>query len=150
MAKKANKAATAIKPAKAKAATADAKTKAAKPPKEKKVSALAAAAQVLANASEPMNCQALIEAMAGKGLWSSPHGKTPAATLSAAILREIKLKGKEARFRKTDRGLFAVSLVAQLAKTCHRSRRGPTSAKRWPTAPFQFLAKTGCENGEAK
>jgi len=66
--------------------------------------ALDAAAKVLASAKEPMNCQALIEAMAAKKLWSSPGGKTPAQTLYAAISREINEKGKESRFKKTDRG----------------------------------------------
>ncbi|NUQ48226.1 MAG: hypothetical protein HUU22_19600, partial [Phycisphaerae bacterium] len=41
-----------------------------------------------------------------QGLWTSPAGKTPHATLYAAILREIGDKGGEARFRKADRGLF--------------------------------------------
>jgi hypothetical protein len=49
----------------------------------------------------------MIEAMAKKGLWSSPGGKTPHATLYSAIIREISVKGKESRFKKTDRGNFA-------------------------------------------
>jgi len=53
-----------------------------------------------------MRSQELIEAMAEAGLWKSPGGKTPHATLYAAMLREISAKGKEARFTKTDRGLF--------------------------------------------
>jgi hypothetical protein len=44
--------------------------------------------------------------MAAKNYWSSRNGQTPAATLYSAILREIKTKGKEARFKKSDRGLF--------------------------------------------
>ena len=32
-----------------------------------------------------MNCQEMIEAMAAKGYWKSPGGKTPAATLYSAI-----------------------------------------------------------------
>jgi hypothetical protein len=44
--------------------------------------------------------------MATQGLWTSPGGKTPAATLYSAIIREIKLKGGEARFRKVERGKF--------------------------------------------
>jgi len=48
----------------------------------------------------------MIAAMAEQGLWTSPAGKTPHATLYAAILREIGAKGGKARFRKTDRGLF--------------------------------------------
>ncbi|MBX3356498.1 MAG: DUF3085 domain-containing protein [Phycisphaeraceae bacterium] len=83
--------------------------KAAKQPKTKKAkrtSALDAAAQVLAGAKEPMTAGALIDAMAKRDLWKSPGGKTPHATLYAALIREIKAKGKDARFRKTDRGLF--------------------------------------------
>ena len=48
-------------------------------------------------------------AMAEQGLWSSPAGKTPHATLYAAMLREITAKGKEARFTKVDRGLFEIN-----------------------------------------
>jgi hypothetical protein len=76
------------------------------PSKAKRVSALDAAAHVLAGASKPMSAGDLIQEMEAKKLWTSPGGKTPAATLSAAIGREIKDKGKEARFKKAERGLF--------------------------------------------
>jgi len=82
-------------------------TKKAQQPKPKRTSALDAAAQVLAGAKEPMTAGALITAMAERGLWTSPGGKTPHATLYAALIREIKAKGKDARFTKTDRGMFA-------------------------------------------
>ena len=78
-----------------------------KPPKEKKLSAIDAAAQVLAASKDPMNCKELVEAMAAKSLWTSPGGKTPHATLYSAIIREIALKGKDSRFVKKDRGQFA-------------------------------------------
>jgi hypothetical protein len=81
--------------------------KKAKEPKAKKVGALDAAAQVLATSKEPLNCKAMIEVMAKKGLWTSPGGKTPHATLYSAIIREIAVKGKESRFVKKDRGQFA-------------------------------------------
>ena len=81
--------------------------KKAKPQKEKKLSAIDAAAQVLAGSKEPMNCKALVEVMAKQSLWTSPGGKTPHATLYSAIIREIALKGKESRFVKKDRGQFA-------------------------------------------
>jgi hypothetical protein len=48
----------------------------------------------------------LVAEMEAKGLWKPPEGKTPEATLYAAIIREIAAKGKEARFKKHDRGLF--------------------------------------------
>jgi hypothetical protein len=95
------------KPTKAKPAPSKkAKPKSAKP---KKLSALDAAAQVLAASKEPLNAKQMIEAMAAKGLWTSPGGKTPHATLYSAILREVGTKGKEARFKKTDRGHFAAN-----------------------------------------
>jgi hypothetical protein len=91
-------------------ASAPATPKAKKAPKEakpKKLSALDAAAKVLGEAGEPMTTKAMIEAMAAKGYWTSPGGKTPHATLYSAILREIGTKGKEPRFKKTERGKFA-------------------------------------------
>ena len=75
--------------------------------KAKKLSALDAAAKVLAETGQPMTCAALIETMAAKGYWTSPGGKTPSATLYSAILKELKTKGANARFKKTDRGQFA-------------------------------------------
>jgi hypothetical protein len=76
-------------------------------PKEKKVSALDAAAKVLAEEGQPMTCKEMIEAMAAKGYWTSPGGKTPEATLYSAILRELGTKGEQARFTKTERGKFS-------------------------------------------
>ena len=73
-----------------------------------KTSALEAAAKVLAEAAEPLNAKQLIERMAEKGYWTSPAGRTPSSTLSAALQREIKTKGKESRFQKTERGRFAL------------------------------------------
>lgn len=83
------------------------KAKPARNAKPKKLSALDAAARILAASKEPLNAKQLIDAMAAKGLWTSPGGKTPAATLYSAIIREVSTKGKEARFKKTDRGHFA-------------------------------------------
>ena len=75
----------------------------------KRVSALDAAATVLKKAGKPMRSRELITAMSEQGLWKSPAGKTPHATLYAAILREIQKAvetGRVTRFRKSDRGLF--------------------------------------------
>lgn len=98
-----------------KASTKTAKTKTAKPVKTtakadaKRLSQIEAALAVLAKAGEPMNCKAMVEAMAKQGLWSSPGGATPDATLYASILRDINTKGKDARFKKVDRGQFALA-----------------------------------------
>lgn len=72
----------------------------------KKTSALDAAAKLLAASKEPMTTKELIDALAAKNLWKSPGGKTPDRTLYSAILREIATKGKEARFKKSERGKF--------------------------------------------
>jgi hypothetical protein len=72
------------------------------------LSALDAAAKVLGETGQAMNCQELIAAMAAKGYWSSPKGRTPAGTLYSAVLRELQTKGDQARFRKTERGKFAL------------------------------------------
>jgi hypothetical protein len=82
------------------------KTKAVKEKKPKRVSALDAAAQVLAASEVPMRAKEMIAAMEAKGLWTSPGGKTPEATLYAAIIREIAAKGTAARFKKHERGVF--------------------------------------------
>jgi hypothetical protein len=76
--------------------------------KEKKLSALDAAAKVLGEAGVALTCPEMIEAMAAKGYWSSPAGKTPAATLYSALLRELQTKGADSRFVKTQRGQFAL------------------------------------------
>jgi hypothetical protein len=91
------------KPARKKKATEESATPA------KKTSQIQAALQVLATSKEPMNCQAMVKAMTAQGLWTSPGGKTPHATLYAAILREINTKGNDARFRKVDRGQFTIA-----------------------------------------
>ena len=59
-----------------------------------------AAIKVLAKAGEPMTCKAMVEAMTKQGLWTSPGGATPDATLYSSILRDLR-KGKDARFKKT-------------------------------------------------
>lgn len=100
---KQDKTATTDKPA-----TSGRKAKA--PAREGKMSALDAAAKVLAEAKAPMNTKEMIEAMATKGYWTSPGGKTPHSTLYAAMIREITTKGKEARFEKTERGKFSAKV----------------------------------------
>ena len=73
-----------------------------------KLSGLEAAAKVLAEAGEPLNCQAIVERALEKGYWQTA-GKTPANTLYAAIAREIKTKGPAGRFVKAARGTFTLT-----------------------------------------
>jgi hypothetical protein len=96
---------TAKKPAATKSTRAK-KTPASGKATAKKTSALDAAAKLLAASREPMTTKEMIDALAAKGIWKSPGGKTPDRTLYSAILREIGTKGKDARFKKTERGKF--------------------------------------------
>lgn len=92
----------------------------------KRLSALDAAAQVLRALSPKdarlgLSASELIERMAAAGLWTSPSGKTPAATLYAAMIREVTSKGDAARFVRLEtteggkRGRFTASSVAASA-----------------------------------
>ena len=74
--------------------------------KPDKLSALDAAARVLEESRQPMSCPQLIEAMATKGYWKSPGGKTPEATLYAALTREIATKKDRSRFERCAPGRF--------------------------------------------
>jgi HB1, ASXL, restriction endonuclease HTH domain len=74
-----------------------------------KLSALDAAARVLSASGQALTCPELIAAMAAQGYWTSPAGKTPQATLHAALTREIKIKKDQSRFRKTERGKFTLA-----------------------------------------
>jgi HB1/ASXL restriction endonuclease-like protein with HTH domain len=86
-----------------------AKPKLAKAPKpDRPLSGLDAAAKVLKDSGKPMRVGELLEAILKKGLWNS-KGKTPEATLYAAIIREIFNKGVDSRFKKTGKGLFAAA-----------------------------------------
>ena len=90
--------------------------KADKPAKERKPSGLDAAARVLREAGEPMNCGDIVKTALEKGYWQT-GGKTPSATIYAAILREINVKGADARFRKTERGHFELTATGIAART---------------------------------
>ena len=74
-----------------------------------RLSAVDAAAAILADAREVLNTKQMIELMAARGLWTSPGGKTPHVTLYSAILREITTKADASRFRNAVRGKFALT-----------------------------------------
>ena len=80
------------------------------PAPNKRPTLLDAAAQVLSEATEPMNCRQIIEIITANAYWPPKKaGKTPQNTLNAAISREIKAKGNESRFEKVGRGQFTLS-----------------------------------------
>lgn len=70
------------------------------------MSGLDAAHAVLTASKSPLTVGALTKAMLDRKLWTT-EGKTPHATIAAAILREMRDKGSASRFTKVGRGLFA-------------------------------------------
>jgi len=76
--------------------------------KDGKMSGLDAAAKVLTETGTAMNCGDIVKTALDKGYWTT-NGKTPAATIYAAIIREIAVKGSAARFAKADRGMFKIN-----------------------------------------
>ena len=79
-----------------------------------KLSALDAAALVLADlpkgeAATGIGASDLIDRMQLNGLWQSPGGKTPSATLYAAMVREISAKGEASRFVRVAKGRFTLA-----------------------------------------
>jgi len=70
------------------------------------MSGLDAAYKVLIEAGEPMNAKQICDQAVEKGYWE-PQGATPDATLSSAILTEMKKKGDDSRFERVGKGLFA-------------------------------------------
>jgi hypothetical protein len=75
--------------------------------KDGKMSGLDAAAKVLTEAGEPLNTKTIVERAIEKGYWTT-NGKTPAATIYAAIFREIASLGDKSRFVKADKGKFDI------------------------------------------
>ena len=80
--------------------------------KPKRPSGLDAAAKVLEETGVPMNVKEIAEVARTKGYWK-PAGRTPSATLAAALVREIAKKGDKSRFRRAERGKFVRARVVQ-------------------------------------
>jgi hypothetical protein len=79
----------------------------------KPMSLLDAAAHLLSlGTGDPMRCKDIVDLAVQRGLWTPGKGKTPAATLHAAMSREIKTKGDASRFVKAERGKFALAAKA--------------------------------------
>jgi len=76
----------------------------------KRMGLVSAAIQILKDGDNTsMGVKEMVEQVTAKGLWSPARGgKTPAASLYAAIFREIKQKGEASRFTQPDRGKFAL------------------------------------------
>lgn len=79
-----------------------------------RMSAVDAAAEVLGRlpskeAANGLGVKDLIERMEKAGLWESPGGKTPSATLYSALIREIKQRKTNSRFKRIAPGKFSLA-----------------------------------------
>ncbi|MBS0189662.1 MAG: hypothetical protein JSR52_00800 [Planctomycetes bacterium] len=91
-----------------------------------RISALDAAAKILGglsttDAAAGLEVKDLIGHMARTRLWKSPGGKTPCATLYSALIREIKARGSESRFRRVSPGKFTLAANANKKRYSNNS-----------------------------
>jgi len=70
------------------------------------LSGLESAYVILKEAGEPLNVKEITDRAIAQKLWE-PAGATPSATVAAAIMREMKIKGDDSRFFRAERGKFA-------------------------------------------
>ena len=71
------------------------------------LSGLESAYTILKEVGEPLNVKEITDRAIAQKLWE-PAGATPSATVAAAIMREMKIKGDDSRFFRAERGKFAV------------------------------------------
>ena len=75
--------------------------------KREGLSGLDAAHLVLVEIGKPLNARQIAEAILERGYCPNLKGKTPQATISSSMQREITRLGDESRFYKTGKGQFA-------------------------------------------
>jgi len=69
------------------------------------MSGLEAAYKVLSESGEAMTARQICETALNMGYWE-PQGSTPEATISSAMIIEMRKKGDDSRFERVGRGLF--------------------------------------------
>lgn len=76
------------------------------PRKEKKLSLMDAAVEVLKQSGEPMNTREMVKAATDSGLWILTDCKTPEQTLYGSIFREMKIKENPRIVKSSVKGKF--------------------------------------------
>ena len=76
------------------------------PGKEKKLSLMDAAVEVLKQSGEPMNTREMVKAATDSGLWIPTDCKTPEQTLYGSIFREMKIKENPRIVKSSVKGKF--------------------------------------------
>lgn len=83
--------------------------KSAKPAKERGMGLLEAGYRVLKGTTKPMTIGDIYQKIIDRKLWKPGKGKTPQATLSAAVIGDIAKGPRKARFKRVDCGLFTTT-----------------------------------------
>lgn len=126
------------------AAPARPQSKRATPPaRNKRLSALDAAFEVLSGldakaTAAGLTTSELIDRMRKARLWTSPAGKTPHATLCSAIIREISNRKSASRFKRVAPGRFAASKAAR--RSTPNEARGSKATSERPAEPKRAAA----------
>ena len=76
------------------------------PRKEKKLSLMDAAVEVLKQSGEPMNTREMVKAATDSGLWIPTDCKTPEQTLYGSIFRDMKIKENPRIIKSAVKGKF--------------------------------------------
>ena len=76
------------------------------PRKEKNLSLMDAAVEVLKQSGEPMNTREMVKAATDSGLWIPTDCKTPEQTLYGSIFREMKIKENPRILKSAVKGKF--------------------------------------------
>ena len=93
---------------------------------------------ILSNSSSPMTAEQITEQLIQLKLWNT-NGKTPAATVGAALYMNIKKFGKESPFIKISRGLFAINPNVSNHNVSNTSNSKVNISRDKTTTPLSFL-----------
>ena len=100
-----------------------------------------AAAEVLAQAEEPLHYREITRRMLAQGLWES-EGKTPWNTANAALAVDIDRRGSDSRFQRTEPGVFA---LRSWGLPEHEVARKKKEAEDAPDAPATMTFNDAAE-----
>lgn len=75
------------------------------------MSILTAVETVLTEAGEPLHYKEITKRLLNRGLWTTT-GQTPDATVNAQLAVDIKQRGEASKFRRDDKGVFALRVWA--------------------------------------
>ena len=96
-----------------------------------------AAKEVLKSAGKPLHADEITELMISKGLWKT-KGKTPAATVSAQLYRDIKKKGEKSDFELVSPQTFTLRKFDIHSQDTDKEIEKAKTLKHHPTKTYSF------------